>query len=144
MNKETKSQEAFLDAIDSGFLPYRRTTQTNHSSTRIVGVPNAQRSPTADDQRARLRRVWFISNREGDQASETDMKKSNPTNYADLGSKPVLRITEAAQYLGIAEKTARRLARAKTIPSFQLGRRIMCSRVALDEMVANLGGIENE
>ena len=72
------------------------------------------------------------------------MKKSNPTNYADLGSKPVLRITEAAQYLGIAEKTARRLARAKTIPSFQLGRRIMCSRIALDEMIANLGGIENE
>jgi hypothetical protein len=137
MNKETKSQEAFIEAIDSGLLTYLHTTQTNHSSTyhptRIVGVPNAQGAVITGALGRRVRRVFATLYRASNQARGTCMKRSNPTNYANLGAKPVLHITEA-------EKTARRLARAKTIPSFQLGRRRMCSRLALDEMIANLGG----
>lgn len=71
-------------------------------------------------------------------------KKRDPLTVEEfdiLQRKPVMHITEAANYLDISEKLARRLANAGVIPSFKLGRRQMCSRLALDEFVAKKGGL---
>ena len=53
-----------------------------------------------------------------------------------IGNKITLTIYEVAYVLGIGEQTAYRMHERGELPTFKIGRRVFCSRTALEAWVA--------
>ena len=72
---------------------------------------------------------------------ETNMHRPNRSSvsteqFNKLTTQPTFNVDEAAIFLGCSRETVRRLAAKKTLPSFRLGRRVLFSRVGIEEFIA--------
>ena len=75
---------------------------------------------------------------------DTNMHRPNRSSvstelFTKLANQPTLSVDEAAIFLGCSPETVRRLAAKKNLPSFRLGRRLMFSRVGIEEFIAKPG-----
>ncbi len=76
-----------------------------------------------------------LTERDGTSVSPVYARRRFMVLLSDVAEKQLLTVAEAAQYLGVQERTIYSWASQETIPSVHIGRRLLFHQEELDRMI---------